>query len=143
MSFERYSGEVNMSQPISKKASTVFTNGGMVYSDGSGAFQPADATAGNFLGVINVTTAATDDDYAANTKYALDMPRPNDVFKATVSTGTLTTAMIGNYYDLTDANGIDVTAQSKNVVQVIGFIDDSTALIRVNAMAGVVNVATT
>lgn len=127
-----------------KKASTAFANGGLVYADGSGAVQPADATSGMHLGVILKAVTSGDDDYADTTKVPVDVCTPEDVFEADVETGTLTTAMVGNQYDLVaDGDAIDVTGTSKKVVTVVGFISASKALIKVNAMIAHADVATT
>jgi hypothetical protein len=139
--FKRSSGKPNV-EYFPKKASTVFAVGDLVYADGSGAIQPADATSGMHIGVIMKAVAATDDDYAATTKVPVDVPAPTDVFEADVTTGTLTTAMIGNHYDLTAAGGIDVTATAKKVVQVVGYISATKAFVKVNAMAAHLDVAT-
>ncbi len=140
--FKRASGDQNL-EWYPKKASTAFTNGGLTYADGSGAIQPADTTSGDHIGVILKTVASGDSDYADNTKVPVDVPRPNDVFEVDVETGTLTTAMIGNQYDLASATGIDVTATAKKVVTVVGFISATKALVKINATIGVTNVATT
>lgn len=138
---KRLTGEPNIMW-FPKTASVVINNGGLVYSDGSGAIQAADATAGDLLGISLKTTAATDDDYALNTYIPVDVPRPGEEFLADVGTGTLTTAMIGNRYDLKDDNEIDVSATSKLVVTITRFISASQAAISVNAMIHNVNVAT-
>lgn len=139
---KRVSGKPNV-EWYPKKASTVFNNGGLVNADGSGAVQPADATSGDHIGLILKDVAATDDDYASTTKVPVDVLGPNDVCEADVGTGTLTTAMVGNRYDLKDDNEIDVSATSKQVVTVVGFVSASKALIKVNSMIGHANVATT
>jgi len=125
-----------------KIASTVFTNGGLVYADGSGAVQPADATSGDHIGIILKTTAATDDDYASTTSVPIQKVYEGDILEADVSTGTLTAAMVGNRYDLTDANGVDVSATSKLVVTCVGFISASKGLFKLNAIIEAANVAT-
>lgn len=126
-----------------KKASVAFAIGDLVYADGSGAIQPADSTSGNHIGVILKEVLATDADYALNTMVPIDVADPNDEFIVDVGTGTLTTAMIGTYRDLTDADSINVSAQSKNVVLITGFVSATKAVVKINAMAGVVDVATT
>jgi len=141
MAFQRDSGAPRAIH-LAKKASTVFAVGDLVYADGSGAVQPADATSGNHLGIINQVIAATDDDYTSNKKVLLDQINDNDIFRVDVGAGTLTTAMIGNYYDLADAASIDVGNQSKNVVLVVGFVSTTVALVKINATASNVNVAT-
>jgi hypothetical protein len=125
-------------------ASTAFTNGGLTYWDGSGAIIPADATSGNHAGIILDAIESTDDDYASTKKVPVDVPTAEDIFYADVATGTLTTAMVGNYYDLNSAGtGIDVTATSKKVVQVVGFVSATKALVKINAVATHKSVETT
>lgn len=127
-----------------KAASTAFINGQLVNWNGSGALIPADATAGDFAGVIQREVLATDSDYAQAVKVMVDVPTAEDVFVADVKTGTLTTAMVGNTYDLhADGDGIDVTAQTKNVVTVVGYISPTKAEIKINAIAAHKDVATT
>ncbi len=141
--FKRASGEPNV-QWFAKVASSAFFAGDLMYADGSGMVLEADATSGNHMGISMKDVAATDDDYASNTSIPLDVPRPDDIFEVDVDSGTaLTTAMVGNYYDLTDANSLDVGNQSKNVVLIVGFISATKALVKINAMATVANVATT
>ena len=125
-----------------KIASTVIANGYLMYPDLSGAIQPADATSGNHMGVAQKDVAATDDDYAENTYIPVLVPTDETVWRVDVGTGTLTTAMIGGFYDLANAYSIDVSAQAKNVVQGVGFVSSSVALVKVNAMAANANVAT-
>lgn len=140
--FKRYSGKPKI-EWMPKKASTAFANGGLTYADGSGALQPADATSGMHFGVIQREVLATDDDYATTNKVPVDVCTAEDIFEVDVKTGTLTTAMVGNQYDLhADGDGIDVTATSKKVVTVVGFISASKALVKVNAMAAHMDVAT-
>ena len=67
----------------------------------------------------------------------------DDIFEATVSAGTFTTAMIGNRYDLTDANGIDVGSTSKLVVTIVGYKSSTIALVKINAAVQTATVATT
>lgn len=126
-----------------KKASTAFDVGDLVYADGSGAVQPADATSGNHIGICMKKVTSSDDDYASTTAIMILVPHDDTEIDADVGTGTLTTAMVGNYYDLADETGIDVSAQSKNVVLITKFISSSKARIKINAMAANANVATT
>jgi len=141
--FKRESGKSHI-EYFPKKASTVFAKGDLVYADGSGAIQPADATSGDHIGVIKEAVTATDDDYASNTEVAVEVPNDDSVeWRVDVGTGTLTTAMIGNRYDLKDANEIDVSATSKKVVTVKRFVSSSVAIVSINAMIGNADVATT
>lgn len=141
--FKRKSGRPNIVW-LPKDASVAFANGGLTYWNGSGEIIPADATSGDHAGVINRSVLSTDDDYAtALAKVPVDVPTTHDIFEVDVETGTLTTAMVGNQYDLVaDGDAIDVTATSKKVVTVVGFVSASKALVKINAIANHVNVAT-
>lgn len=139
--FKRISGDSKY-EYFPKKASTAFAQGDLVYADGSGAIQPADSTSGDHLGVIMATVASTDADYASTTKVAVDIISPEDKFEVEVGTGTLTTAMVGNRYDLKDATSIDVTATAKKVITVTDFISGTKAIVKVNAVITSADVAT-
>lgn len=141
--FKRISGKPNIEWfPV--KVSTAFPAGGLTYWDGSGFLIPADATSGDHAGVIQQPITSADDDYATARKVMVDVPSDNDIFEVDVETGTLTTAMIGNHYDLVaDGDAIDVSAQAKKVVQVVGFVSATKALVKINALATHLRVATT
>jgi len=127
-----------------KVASTAFTNGALVYADGSGAIQPADSTSGDHIGVIQKTIASTDSDYADTTMVPVLVPADDTEWDATVASGTaLTTAMVGNRYDLSDSLELNVGATAKQVVTVTKFISATKARVKINAMIAVANVATT
>lgn len=140
--FKRISGEQNV-EYYPKEASTAFSNGGLVYADGSGNVQPADATSGDHLGVCLREVTSNDDDYADNTKIPVDVPGPKDVFEVDVDTGTLSASDVGSRYDLDSDTGIDVNSTSKQVVTVVGFVDASTALVKINALITEADVQTT
>ena len=141
---KRISGKPNV-EWYPKDASVAFPNLGLVYWNGSGEVIPADATSGQHAGVILRAVTSADADYAtALAKVPVDVASIHDIFEADVETGTATTAMVGNTYDLVaDGDALDVSAQSKNVVLVVGFISASKVLIKINSMAGYANVATT
>lgn len=123
--------------------STVYTQGGLVYANGSGAVIPADATSGDHIGIVLESIAATDDKYTTAGKVAVLVPDQNDIFEVDVETGTLTTAMVGNRYDLVaDGDAIDVTATSKKVVTVVGFKSATKALVKINAVVTTADVVT-
>ena len=138
--FKRISGKPRL-EWYPKIASTVINYGGLMYPDGSGAIQPADSTSGNHLGVSMKAVAAADSDYAANTKIPVDVVGEDDVFEATV-TGTLTTAMVGNFYDLSTDLVVNVGATSKKVVLCVGFISATLGLFKISARAADFYVAT-
>jgi len=141
--FKRISGRPKV-EWYQKDASVAFANGGLVYWNGTGEIIPADATSGDHAGVILRDVLSTDDDYATSlAKVPVDVPTTEDIFEVDVETGTLTTAMVGNQYDLVaDGDAIDVTATSKKVVTIVGFVSSSKALVKINALATHVNVAT-
>ncbi len=143
MSIKRIQGAPNLFY-MPKAASTAFVNQGLVYANGSGYLIPADATSGDHFGIILRSVVAADADYASASMVPVDVISPGDVCEMDVATGTLTVAMVGNAYDL-HANGdsLDVTATSKKVVTVIGFVSATKALVRVNSMAAHFRVATT
>ena len=126
-----------------KAASTAFSQGGLVYWNGSGFIIPADATSGDHAGVVLKAVAATDDDYADTTKLPVQIADTDAIFEADVETGTLTVAMVGNQYDLVaDGDAIDVTGTSKKVVTIVGYKSATKALVKINAVATNANVAT-
>ena len=141
MAFEQHSGKAR-TEWYPKKASTVFAKGDLVYADGSGAIQPADATSGMHIGVIQKAVAATDDDYASTTLVPVLVPTDDTEWLVDVGTGTATAALIGTQFDLTDAAGVDVSATSKNVVTCTRFISASKVVVKVNAMIANRDVAT-
>ena len=126
-----------------KIASTVFSAGDLMYADGSGAVQEADATSGDHVGVSLRESASTDSDYASNTRIPLIQATDSTEFKVDVTTGTLTTAMVDLYRDLTDGAGIDVNATAKNIVLISQFSSASVAIVYVSAHVTSRRVATT
>jgi hypothetical protein len=141
--FKRISGKPKI-EWLAKDASVAFANGGLVYWNGSGEIIPADATSGQHAGIIIREVVSTDADYAtALAKVPVDVPTTEDIFEVDVETGTLTTAMVGNQYDLVaDGDAIDVNATSKLVVTVVGFVSATKALVKINSMATHKDVAT-
>ena len=139
--FVRHSGKPKIAF-WPKKASTAFSNHALVYPDGSGAVQPADSTSGGHIGVIAKAITSADDDYASNTLVPIDEVGPEDIFEVDVGNGTATAALVGTYIDLYDSVSVNVSATSKQVVFVVGFISASKLLVKINASAGVVDVAT-
>jgi len=125
-----------------KIASTTMTSGDLLYADGSGAVQPADSTSGDHIGIILKSVASTDADFASNTFVPVRVIENDNIFEAEV-TGTLTTAMIGNRYDLSDANTVNVGGTSKKVVTCVGFISATKGLFKINAKIQSVDVQTT
>jgi len=140
--FEHYGGSAPRVEWYPKIASTVMAVGDLVYADGSGAVQPADATSGDHIGIMTKPIAATDSDYASTTEVPVLVPLDDTTWKVAVGTGTFTTAMVGSRYDLKDANEIDVSATAKLVVTIVGYISATEAIVKINAMIANANVAT-
>ena len=126
-----------------KKASTAFAVGDLVYADGSGAIQPADSTSGMHIGVIQKKVASTDSDYASTTFVPVLKAYADNIWEGDVGTGTATAALVGTRCDLKDANEIDVSATSKNVVEVVGFISATKLLVKFPSIIEHADVATT
>lgn len=122
-----------------KKVSTAFINGGLTTVDTNGYLIPATASTVNHVGVIMLTVASTDADYASATFVPVDMCRPNDLFIADVSAGTVAQTAVGAYYDL-DSTGakVDLSATSVKAVYVQDILTaTSQVVVIVNSMAGV------
>lgn len=141
MAFKRISGKPRMAW-FPKKASIAIEVGDLMYPDGSGAIQLADATSGEHVGISLKKVVSTDSDYASNTMIPVDECGQDDIFEAEV-TGTLTTAMVGTYLDLSDANTVNAAATAKKVVLCVGFISATLGLFRITANAYDKYVATT
>lgn len=127
---------------LPKKASTVFAEDSLVYFDGSGEIQPADSTSGDHVGIIRVAVAATDDDYASNTKVPVEVPlSPQCEFEAD-ATG-LTQDLEGTAVDLTDASTVNGSATAKGVVTLVKFISATKGRFVLNSQYAYKNVTTT
>ncbi len=139
----RITGKPNI-EWMPKAASVAINAHGLVYANGSGYLIQADATSGDHFGVSLRAVASTDADYALTTKIPVDVPAPSDIFEMDVETGTFTVAMVGNAYDLVaDGDALDVSAQAKKVVTIVGYVSATKALVKINAMAVYKDVATT
>jgi hypothetical protein len=123
-----------------KKVSTAYTNGALCNVDSDGYLQQATASTVNHVGVIMRSVAATDADYATAVVYVpVDMARPNDLFIADVSAGTVAQTAVGAYYDLNSTGDkVDLSATSVKAVYVQEvLIAQSQVIVMVNSMAGV------
>lgn len=142
MAWFLYSGEKTI-EWYPKAASTVFAHGDLVYANLSGAIQPADSTSGNHVGIIQKAIAATDDDYASTTSVPVLVPKAGALLRNDNVDGTLTAAMVLGYYDLSNAESVNVAAQAKNVVQCKKFISATEGVFELNSLGRHVDVATT
>jgi hypothetical protein len=124
--------------------SQAFSYGDLVYFNASGKLIPADATSGDHAGVIMRAITSASDAYTTEEFVPVIVPQDDTEFEVDVDTGTaLTTAMVGNRYDLTDANSLNVGGTSKKVVTITKFISATKALVKINAMIQNADVATT
>lgn len=141
MAFFPYKGDVSV-EWYPKTASTAFSVNAMVYS-ASGQLIPADSTSGDHMGVILIPVASTDSDYASASFVPVAVPHSDTEFLATDIVGTLTAAMVNTFRDLSTSLAVDAAAQAKNVVLITQFIAAATGVIKVNAQAYNLRVATT
>lgn len=134
---KRKNGQHNI-QYFKKKVSTAFINGALCNVDSNGFLIPATNTSVNHVGVILVTVAATDSDYASATFVPVDVCRTTDLFIADVSAGTVAQTAVGAYYDL-NATGdkVDLSATTTKQVYVQDILDaQDQVVIIVNSTAG-------
>lgn len=142
MAFVKVSGKSRV-EYYPKAASEAFEVDDLVYFNGSGQITKADSTSGDHIGVIKKKVTSADSDYASTTMVPVEVIEDNDIYEVDVDSGTaLTTAMVGNRYDLADEASINVGATSKKVVTVVGFISATKALVKVNAIIQNADVAT-
>ncbi len=123
-----------------KLVSTAFTNGALVNVDSNGYLIQATATSVNHVGVIMRAVTASDSDYATAVVYVpVDMCRPNDLFIADVSAGTVAQTAVGAYYDLNSTGDkVDLSATSVKAVYVQDIlVATGQVVVIVNSMAGV------
>ena len=107
-----------------KKASTVFTHGDAVAPDGltetegsnDNAFDEQLADDPTILGIIQRTTAATDSDYASETKVPLLIDEFG-IWEVPVATGTAAAGDEQGYVDLDDTaieTSLDITGSTED-----------------------------
>lgn len=138
--FKRLTGKPNI-EWYPKAASTAFTNGALVYANGSGAIIPADSTSGNHMGVIMKDVATTDSDYASTTMVPVDVPQDGDEFEVDTA-ADVTAALVGTNIDLSTSLVADGAASSKAVLFVTRFLGTRKLAVKINAMAANKDVAT-
>jgi len=118
-----------------KTASTAFAKDSLV-SFSSGTLIPSSNATDQIQGIIRKAIAATDSDYASTTSVPVEVPLEVACeVEADVSTGTLVAASVGDYFDLTDASGVDQSASADDIVQCVGFISASKGRFIINALA--------
>lgn len=123
-----------------RKASATLANGSVVNVDSNGYLIQGTATSVNHVGVyIGYTVAATDSDYASTPFVPVDMARPNDLFIADVSAGTIAQTAVGAYYDMNSTGtAVDLSSTTTKQVYVQDILSASSqVVVMINSMAGV------
>jgi hypothetical protein len=120
-----------------KTASTAFSVNTLVaVNAGTGFFIPASSTTDFNLGILRKAVTSSDSDYASNTRLPIECPMsPYAEMEGDVSTGTLATTSVGEYFNLTDAAGVDQSSGSNRSVLCTGFISASKGLFVLNSNA--------
>lgn len=120
-----------------KVASTAFAFNDLVYVDSNGFITPAvDGAAIVPLGLIQKTIAATDSDYASNTRVPVLVPGPDAEFLCDVSTGTAAQTDVGEWIDIDDENSVDVSASTYDIFFVTRFISTTQVVAKMAKKSG-------
>lgn len=112
-------------------ASTAFTFNDVVTRNSAGklALATASTPRSELLGLIQQEIASTDSNYASDKSVAV-LEFTDDVeFEADVD-GTLTTAMRGLRFDLSDEDSVDVTSNAQKAVEIVRYISASKARVK-------------
>lgn len=130
--FKPYRGSFKMDW-YPKAASTAFSEGALVYFNGSGQIIPADATSGDHVGVIQKAVASTDSDYASTTMVPVLVPVSDQCeWLVDIGTGTGATTLVGTTVDLADSLTLDVTAAAKDAVTITQHVSTTKAVVKIN-----------
>lgn len=103
MAFYRSSGQANII-PLPGAASTALTANGLVTVT-AGALAKSASTDSVVMGICMETRATTDGDYATARDVLVDCVGENDILYCDNVTGTLTTAMKGQFLKLSSTAG--------------------------------------
>lgn len=132
MAIYQVSGEVKMTSPIPKTASTAFTVNSLVTS-ASGQLTTAASSELGLLGIIPRAVVAADSDYASTTGVQLVRLHPNAEYEIDVQ-GTATAAMVGEAYDLYSTTGVslDISGTTYKQLIITKFISASKVWVKPN-----------
>lgn len=139
MSFKRKEDKHDVKY-FKRKASTALANGSVVTVDSNGYLIQANATSVNHVGVyIGYTVSSSDADYASTPFVPVDMARPNDLFIADVSAGTVSQTVVGDFFDMNSTGtAVDLSASTVHQVYVQDILPASSqVVVMINSMAGV------
>lgn len=117
---------------LPKIASTAIAYGAILTWDGSGAVTNATSSSAKIVGFSRKKVASTDSDYAQNTLIPVELPLEDAEFELDVSTGSLTAAMVGSSYDLTDSAGVSISANTYKVVTCTKYLSATKGYFKIN-----------
>lgn len=139
MGFYRVSGVPNV-QPLPGAASTALTAGALV-TISSGALALGASTSSLIAGLCLETRASTDADYATARPVLVDMLDNRAVLYCDNVTGTLTTAMVGQFLKLSSTAGVVADAGTATdtpaaglVLMCVGFVSSTAGYFIVNGL---------
>ena len=122
MAVFRKEGKDNLTSTFLKKASTAISaNSVLSVEPTTGLLIPATATTNNVKGISRAKIASTDTDYTTAREILIDVPRPSEIFEMDCNT-TITQAMVGDLFDLADANTVDNSDAlgAIDVIEIVG-----------------------
>lgn len=107
---------------IATKASTAYAVGDVLYNDGTNEIPAVSST-----DKVSYIAAEAKSSSLATTTPITVWKVKDCVFRAPVTTGTLTAAYEGRVCDLDDADGIDIDSTTEKCVRIEKFINSSVA----------------
>lgn len=119
-------------RPYKKAASTVFALNDVVTKNSSGLLVRATSATpkSEVIGLIQRDVVSTDADYASESVVNVQIVGlVGQEFNATVDTGTLTQAMVGEAVSLADHNGINVNDNLGGQVKILRYISATEAIV--------------
>jgi hypothetical protein len=119
-----------------KTASVTLSANFLADFNATGTLTSATISATNIAGIVMVSAASTDTDFASVTSLPVKTPIPDvTIMEADVS-GTLTTAMVGNCYDITaDGQYVAISYTTTKQVRIVKFISSSKAEVQLTPAA--------
>lgn len=125
-----------------KSASETFTFNDMVMLDTSGQLTKfTDAANVKPVGLIQKTIAATDSDYASNTRVPVLVCGPEAEYLADIGNGTGAAGDVGEFIDADGAGNphqdVDVSSSARDVFEVTQFISTSQVVVKILPVTGV------
>lgn len=115
-----------------KTASTVFTFNDVVRLSGAGRLiRFATGNSVPIIGLIQITIAATDSDYAETTRVPVQVCGEKAEYLCDVSTGTAAQTDVGEYIDFDDENSVDVDDSTNNELFVTRFISTTQVVAKI------------